>query len=78
MASLYNLSWSLSSRIVSTFRNSETFLASAVLRKVGLLINSRMRETGRTVSPQAPQQARIGYPRMQKKAMMKQIMVELN
>lgn len=53
-------------------------MASAVLRKVGLLTKSRIRDIGSTVRPQAPQQARIGYPMMQKNAMIKHTIVELN
>jgi hypothetical protein len=68
-------SCSLSNLTVSTFKNYDTFFASAVLLKVGLLTKSRIRAIGMTVNPQAPQHARIGYPIMQKKAIKKQTIV---
>ena len=39
------------------------------------MTKSKIRAIGMTVNPQAPQQARIGYPIMQKKAIKKQTIV---
>jgi len=71
-------SCSLNNLTVYTLRNSDTFLASAVLLKVGLLTKSKMRAIGITVRPQAPQHARIGYPMMQKNAIKKHTIVVEN